>query len=493
MEEIITIKTLKSHNPKIGTREISRLVGISRNTVKRVLRGTADKESEKIEKINKEIEPFTEYIYEGIMVKKLIGSRILEEIRSKGYTGSRATFYRYTETIKKPVKKTYERYETGPGEQAQFDWSPYTVVISGKLTKIYVFSYILGYSRYRVYKVSLNERAESAYEAIEESINDIGGVAQRLQTDNAKCFVIKATKNNIEWNKMYLNLCAHYTFEPSRSLPLHPWSKGKVENPFYYLENHFIKDNKFEDFNDLVKKIKVFQDKVNNKIHETTQTEPIKLLEEEKEQLIKPPCSKYVGIYFQSRKVTADCLISYENSRYSVPHQFACREVWIKASKGYSLEIYSSNNALIATHIISDKKKSVIIDKSHYMTHRVERGNWERLSLTFIELFPTEKWFIDKLKTQKKINPTYHLTQILELTRFYSIENLLYSFNMCLEYNSYSYGFVKGILENNKSMSAIESKISNYSLLLPEYKNIKRPLTEYAVHLNNPTNLKIRG
>ena len=490
MEEKITIKTIRSHNPKIGTREISRLLGISRNTVKRVLREPPDKAAEKQEKLNKEIEPFTEYIYEGIMVKKLIGSRILEEIRSKGYTGSSATFYRYTEKIKTPVKRTYERYETGPGEQAQFDWSPYTVVISGKLTKINVFSYILGYSRYRVYEVSLNERAESVYEAIEASINEIGGVAQRLQTDNAKCFVIKATKNNIEWNKMYLNLCAHYSFEPSRSLPLHPWSKGKVENPFSYLENHFIKDNKFEDFNDLVKKIKEFQDKVNNRIHETTQTEPIKLLAEEKEHLVKPPCNKYIGIYFLSRKVTADCLISYENSRYSVPHQFACREVWIKASKGYSLEIYSSNNRLIATHIISDKKKSVIIDKSHYMTHRIERGNWERLSLTFIELFPKEGWFIDKLKTQKKINPSYHLTQILDLTRFYSSENLVFSFNMCLKYNSYSYSSVKGILENSKSMSAVENKISSYSLRLPEYKNIKRSLTEYAVHLNNPTNLK---
>jgi len=490
MEEKITIKTLKGHNPKIGTREISKLVGVSRNTVKKVLRATESDATEPTEKLNKEIAPYTDYIYEGIMVKKLIGSRILEEIRSKGYTGSSATFYRYTEKIKRPVKKTYERYETGPGEQAQFDWSPYTVVISGKLTKIYVYSYILGYSRYRVYEVSLNERAESAYEAIEQSIKEIGGVVQRIQTDNAKCFVIKATKNSLEWNKMYLNLCAHYSFEPSRSLPRHPWSKGKVENPFYYLENHFIKDNKFDDFNDLVKKIKEFQDKVNNRIHETTQTEPIKLLEEEREHLIKPPHNKYIGIYFQSRKVTADCLISYENSRYSVPHQFACREVWIKASKGYSLEIYSSKNALIATHIISDKKKSVIIDKSHYMTHRVERGNWERLCLSFSELFPAESWFLEKLKTQKKINPAYHLTQILELIKFYSLENLKYSFDMCLQYNSYSYIFVKGILENSKPMLTNESIISSYSLRLPEYKNISRSLIEYAVHLNNPTNLK---
>ncbi len=54
MEEEITIKTLKGYNPKIGTREIAKLLGISRNTVKKVLREAPDKESGKPDKINKE-------------------------------------------------------------------------------------------------------------------------------------------------------------------------------------------------------------------------------------------------------------------------------------------------------------------------------------------------------------------------------------------------------------------------------------------------------
>ena len=64
---------------------------------------------------------------------------MLNDICSKDYKGSQSAFYRYLTKIKQPVKQTFQPYETGPGEQAQFDWATYTVTINGELTKAYVF------------------------------------------------------------------------------------------------------------------------------------------------------------------------------------------------------------------------------------------------------------------------------------------------------------------------------------------------------------------
>ena len=50
-------------------------------------------------------------------------------------------------------------------------------------------------------------------------------VPSRIQTDSAKVFVKNPSKNNFQWNKRYLHFCGHYGFEPSRSLPAHPWSQ----------------------------------------------------------------------------------------------------------------------------------------------------------------------------------------------------------------------------------------------------------------------------
>ncbi|MGP8319277.1 MAG: Mu transposase domain-containing protein [Methanosarcinaceae archaeon] len=44
------------------------------------------------------------------------------------------------------------------------------------------------------------------------------------------------------------------------------------------------------------------------------------------------------------RKVRSDCLISVDGNRYSVPHIFAGRDVWIRISQGRYLEVHSQSN-----------------------------------------------------------------------------------------------------------------------------------------------------
>ena len=245
LEDWISIKNIKLNNHSLGTRQIAKLLGLSRNTVKKTLQSNSPPKYKRDTTINPSIAPFKEYIDEMILLKKLKGSRVLNDIKSKGYKGSKSAFYRYISKIRTEEKRTYQRYQTAPGEQAQFDWSVYSVVINGIKTKVYIFTYILSFSRYRIYEASLSESQSSVFEAIENSIFQIGGAAEKLLTDNARCFVNNASRDNFHWNERYLAFAGYYGIKPQRSLPAHPWSKGKVENPFKYIENHFIDGNQF--------------------------------------------------------------------------------------------------------------------------------------------------------------------------------------------------------------------------------------------------------
>jgi len=485
MDDWITIKTLKSRNRSLGTREIAKLLGISRNTVKRALKSKDIPRYVRTKRINPEIEPFKEYIVQQISLKGLICSRVLNDIISKGYKGSKSAFYRYLSKLNLKEKRTFYPYETKEAEQGQFDWSPYTIVINGELTKVFVFNYLLGFSRYRIYQASLSESQSSVFEAIEDSLIELGGTPSRLQTDNAKCFVKNPSRDNFSWNERYIAFCGHYGFQPSRSLPRHPWSKGKVENPFHYLEEHFIKGNQFSSFEDFLFRLKDFQDLVNNRFHTTTRQTPQVLFDKEKDLLLPLAQTRYVGIKEQVRKVTSDCLISFYGNRYSVPSIFALREVWVRVSKGYILEVYSSGNVLIAEHRLSSQKGKVIIEKSHYKNHMVEKGNWERLSQTFIEQYPEQGWFLDKLKTQKRINYSYHLSQILIIADYYPYDALVKAFFSCKDYNVYTCSFIKGYLENNFSSADImKTKITPISHLSRENIksiSIKRSLEQYKL------------
>jgi transposase len=488
MEQWVTIKTLKKQNPDLGTRQLARLVGVSRNTVKRALTQEQEPSYVRTPVPNPELEPFIEYIFERLVVKGLVGSRVLNEVRSKGYTGSKSAYYRYTATLTKKSGRTSKRYETAPGEQGQFDWSEYEVPIAGVLVKIYVFIYLLGYSRLRVYRASFSMTMSSVYEAMEDSLQAIGGVPLRTQTDNAKCFVTNASRKNFEWNKHYLAFCAHCGFLPSRSLPKHPWSKGKVENPFDYFEDHFITANSFTSFEDFLAKLTVFEGEVNTRVHSTTKQTPRARFEQEKEALHALPPTRHVSPFEEVRPVTDDCLISYDGSRYSVPHHFAGHEVWLRISQGCKLQIYSSNNALLATHTLSLVKGNVVMDDSHYKNHSIERGSWKRLIITFLGLFPNESAFLDKLKDQKRINSRYHLTQILELDSYYSHEQMLAAIAACNTYGNFTHSFFKSYLENHYRgapglpLPVIPSGIIQHSTdvcitrSLIEYGNIIKPI-----------------
>ena len=148
MEDWTTIRNLKQKNPKLGTRAIARLAGVSRNTVKRALTSQEPPEYTREGKINPDIEPFAKYIEVKIVGLHLTGSRVLEDIKSKGYIGSKSVFYRFIEKIRVKQQRTFKPYETKPGEQAQYDWSPYTVRLGEYITRVSDFCYILGYSRF---------------------------------------------------------------------------------------------------------------------------------------------------------------------------------------------------------------------------------------------------------------------------------------------------------------------------------------------------------
>ena len=502
MEDWVTIQNLKRRNPKIGTRQIAKLVGCSRNTVKAALKREQHNGYNREEKVNPDIEPFEQFIRDGIINKRLRGSRVLADIKSKGYKGSQAALYRY---IKKHIKtstpgqRVNQRYETAPGEQMQYDWSDYTIMIGGNLVKVHVHSTILGHSRYRVYSASLKVKQSDVFEALEESFWEFGGVCDRIQVDNAKVFVDNAGNQNFKWNDRFQNFCGFFGITPTRSAPYHAWSKGKVEKPFDFLEEHFIKGNTFRSFPDFLDSLKAFQDKVNNRVHSTIGKEPRMRFKREKESLTLLPIDyktgevkRYVGIHEEFRSVTADCLISYGGNRYSVPWAYHRSEVWVRVSKGIRLLVFSQKNRLIATHDLSMDKGKIIIEKEHYKGYRSgsDRNSFDysaqQLRNRFSDQYKKLENFLQSVKAQKRINPAYNLSRIRNLFEHYDEGDCIQAMEMCSDYNSYSAVFVEGYITNNakekpQQMSLL--KIREYGLDIPQ-SQVTRDLKEYGNEKN---------
>ena len=285
MEDWVTIRSLKKKNPLMGTRKIAKLTGLSRNTVRRAVASEACPRYHREQVVSPVIDPFPEYIRESYLVKRQKTSVIIANIRSKGFAGSTINIYRYiAQNLKRErdmgSQRAYEPYSTLPGEQMLYDWAEYQVSIGGKQVMAYVHLTKLGFSRYK----------ENAFAAI-------GGLTQRIQVDNARIFVADASTVNFQWNRQFLEFCGFYGIHPARSLPGHPWKKGKVERPFRYVENHFITNTSFESFENFYQKLKAFEHRPNDTIHAVTRKKPAELFVDETRCLLELSRNSAYGEY----------------------------------------------------------------------------------------------------------------------------------------------------------------------------------------------------
>ena len=457
MEGWATIRYL--HAQGKGIRAIARELGIARKTVRHALRVEGPPKYERGKPANPKLDPFCPTIRELYFQKHLIGSRLLREIRGLGYTGGPTALYRYLRTLRVlPSSKVTERFETAPGHQGQFDWSPYTVSLGGELRRMVIYGMTLGYSRRKHYTASLDERQPSIFEAIEESFWRFGGAPKELLVDNARAFVLDANPAHFQWNPQFLELMGHYRVQPRACAVRRPRTKGKVERPFFYLEEQFIKGNSWKDFPHFLDELARFErEDLDVQVHHTTRERPIDRFEAERPLLTPLPAYRFVGTLALARKVSWDCLVPYQGSRYSVPAAYAGKTVWVLPSHGSHIQIVGVKRQTIAEHELSPVKGATVMVQEHYASLR--RGTprtYVVLSQQFLARFPHDADFLEGLQLQHKLNPAEHLRGIMELTSLYDERSLRRAFELAREYRTYSHAFIRGLLESRAIPQAVD-------------------------------------
>lgn len=108
---------------------------------------------------------------------------------------------------------------------------------------------------------SLKADVDAIYEAIQELFEDLGGVTLELLTDNPTALVIEnnpKTGDEIEYNPKALLVARHLGIELNACNCYWPLTKGKIEKPYQYIEEQFVKGNRFTDMEHLNREAKKF-------------------------------------------------------------------------------------------------------------------------------------------------------------------------------------------------------------------------------------------
>jgi transposase len=490
MNEYRTIRGMHALGASIKL--IARDLHMARNTVRKYLKSDEPPEFHAPSVRNPTLAPFDEKVKE-MLKKYFIGSRILQELRKVGYSGPQATFYRHLARLRKTtqVPEVVQRFETAPAHQAQYDWSEYVILSACAPVKVYVSCLILGYSRYRHYHASLDITQPSIFEAIEAGFTAFHGVPKEVLFDNPRALVTHA-RPHLAWNSSLLALAGHYGFLPRACWPYRAQTKGKVENPFRYLETQFIIGLTWNGFGDFAARLKAFEQEVNQRPHGTTGVPPQERLAEEQPLLTPLPDHPFISPACDFRHVSMDSFIPFQKKRYSVPWQYAGKTVWVKVCSGAELEIYSQSGDLLARHTLERGPRRVIIDHEHYAgLHERHQLQKTLLAEAFKARFPDSGLFLAKLLAQYKFNATEQLRRILSLAEYYASDVMKAAFEQALAHNTFSVNFVRGILEQLTGEDPQkESPTMPHQMRLPGL-DLKPDLNRYQQLIDRPKGRKV--
>ncbi|WP_422110656.1 IS21 family transposase [Burkholderia multivorans] len=300
-EVIVEIRVLARQG--LGIREISRELGLSRNTVRKYLRSCAEQDRAPRSGRAHKLDPFKTYLHDRVRAAHptwLPATALLIEIRAMGYDGGMTRLRAYLRSLKSiKAPEPLVRFETDPGQQMQVDW---IVFRRGKLP-LSAFVATLGYSRASYVEFVTDERLPTLLGCHERAFDFFGGVPREVLYDNVKTVVIGRDAYGPglhRYQPAFLDFAKHHGFVPRLCKPYRAKTKGKVERFNGYLRRSFynpLASRLAQDRLSLdaatanAEVVRWLRDVANVRIHGTTGQSPLErlLLEQPKLQQLPEP------------------------------------------------------------------------------------------------------------------------------------------------------------------------------------------------------------
>lgn len=446
------------HKRKVPKLQIAKQLGISRNTVKRLIKLKEEPKYSR-EHYPSKVDEFMELIvlWRTSQEYDFNGTRIFRELKARGYTGTINPIYRTLKKIDEvkldiPREATV-RIETPPGDQAQFDWAHYEIEVAGRIRTIYCFSMILAASRKKAICFSLSCNAEAIYEAIQELYDDLGGITLELIIDNPKSLVVEnnpKSEDEIKYNEQALLLAAHLSTELNACNCYWPRTKGKIEKPFQYIEEQFIKGNTFTSMEDLNRRGKDFINEWNNEKHSTTKRVPTEFFENEEIKALLPlPAKRYRIKSLDKRIISNEGYISIGTNKYSVPIKYATKQIQYRIVYGFRIELYTMESEYIMCLEMEEGKYGTYTNQDHYKDISVKASkSIPQIKRDFTSTFKSGEAY---LKAASGIfqQPSYHARKILELLDLYEADILNKIIEYAIENDKLDIKSIKQLIKND--------------------------------------------
>lgn len=280
---------------------------------------------------------------------------LLRELQAQGYTGGISILRDYVrpKRVLRPSRATV-RFETPPGQQLQSDWGSCRTRLAGEGRAVQFIVNQLAYSRRFHFWCTDSQDAEHTYEGLIRSFEYLGGVPHEVLVDNQKAAVLShPAQGPLRFNERFLDLAAHYGFQPRACRPYRARTKGKDERMVHYIKHHFfVRYRQFDSWAHLNQLAEQWlRDEADQRVQSTVKEVVAVRFEQERSALGPLPPQRYDTAYRETRRVGWDGYVDVRGNRYSVPSALVGRTVTVYIGLDERLRIYDGTQ-MVAQHTL---------------------------------------------------------------------------------------------------------------------------------------------
>jgi len=351
---------------------VARDLGIAPNTVRKYLRGDGPPKRTPAARL-KRLDAYVTHIDELIrstpkITAVRVGSYLRQNVDPELAIKERAlrAFIARRKTLLVP-KEAFVRATYAPGDQAQFDFTPMSVILGDVVTIVQLFVVRLSYSGRSFARASLHCDQPSLFAGLLAGFTAFGGLPRRALFDNASTAVRRILRGrDRDENTTFVAFRGALALAIDFAAPAKGNEKGGVEGINGYFEDNFFRPTpSYANLDDLNVALAAFCDADEKRVH-TTHHEVIgERFAREQAALLPLPVALPRPCVSRCAKINKFSEITFANDIYSVPSSYAHRHAVIEIYEQRIRIIVES--AVVAEYPRGSGKGERFLDPRHYL------------------------------------------------------------------------------------------------------------------------------
>ena len=433
---------------QLGLRQIARALKLGVNTVRKWARRESFQRAPQPQRPSK-LDPYKGEILRLLAQHDYTTQQIFQRVQARGFAGRYTILGTFVRQVRPRPRPAFLTLHFEPGQCAQVDWGcAGSVPVGTTRRRLSFFLMVLAFSRKMYLEFTLAETLEHFLAGHQRAFEYFGGVVRQVWVDNCKVAVLSRAAGVPVFNPRYLDLANHYGFQIRACGAGQPQEKGRVENGVGYVKRNFLRGLELADYHSVNPAARVWLDTVANvRVHGQTQKTPQELFAQETLQPLHP--LPYQAAVVGPVRVTSQFRIQVDGNRYSVPCQYASRQLTLKRFTDRLL-IYDRDQ-LVAEHVRRYDRHQDYELPDHVaplLLHR-QKAREQKLFRRFLALGPKAQDYYQQLE-QRRLNPKHHVQKIVALSELYGSEVVARALEDAFTYQAFSCDYILNLLQQRQ-------------------------------------------